>query len=623
MGILDAPAIPRESLGTKLRRLADRARTSGHAWSRPYMKTVPPWQPSTAVRQGNVRVNGGSLYVCITAGTTAASGGPTATNSGATINDGTAVWTWFGYNTVTTDPVTSQTAWAASTAYALAAQVTNGGNVYAVVVAGTSAASGGPTGTGNAIVDGTVTWTYLGVVHANPYVHDFPTYAYSTSAPSGLTNVHNFAAQPASAQAAVSVAGGSGYAVNDTITLTGGTFTVAAVLRVTAVNAGAVTAVSVQTAGAYTVLPGTPTAQGSTSGSGTAATFTVRFSQPLAARFRGCYPAGTYSSIHTQVATFQATAGAASIAQHTAIEFWSDTPRLYFRLANGADSRLCVIVDGVRYNHDALDASAAANNYYLLDFTASSGKKWRLWRIEGISLDKFSQIAIDSTSQLVASDDANRVRAVCISDSIFAGSGYGPFVPGNTVTLRLGHELGWNDVWSFTQGGTGYVNRGTNAGVTTDKYGYRIAEALALTPDIWVLMGSTNDIGQSGITAAVTAVIQAIRNGGSTAPIIVLGLWPKNDAGVAATEAAVLAGVTGADPLAKTTFIPTYNDPYLPWVGGSWNNNPAPSGLVNTSHNTSALVISGDATHPPDAGTEYLARRIANAIRANVLPTVA
>lgn len=58
--------------------------------------------------------------------------------------------------------IAAATAWAASTAYAAAARRTNGGNIYEVTVAGTSAASGGPTGTGTTIVDGTVTWKYLG-----------------------------------------------------------------------------------------------------------------------------------------------------------------------------------------------------------------------------------------------------------------------------------------------------------------------------------------------------------------------------------------------------------------------------------------------------------------------------
>lgn len=77
------------------------------------------------------------------------------------------------------------------------------------------------------------------------------------------------------AVSAAIASGGTDYAVNDTITLAGGTFGTAAVLTVTAVNSGVITAVSLTTAGSYTVLPSNPVAQGSTSGSGTTATFTM------------------------------------------------------------------------------------------------------------------------------------------------------------------------------------------------------------------------------------------------------------------------------------------------------------------------------------------------------------
>ncbi len=55
-------------------------------------------------------------------------------------------------------------AWAISTAYAVGQIRTNGGNVYVVRVAGTSAGAGGPAGTGTGIVDNTVTWDYIGVL---------------------------------------------------------------------------------------------------------------------------------------------------------------------------------------------------------------------------------------------------------------------------------------------------------------------------------------------------------------------------------------------------------------------------------------------------------------------------
>lgn len=67
-------------------------------------------------------------------------------------------------------------------------------------------------------------------------------------------------------------AAGSGYAVNDTITLAGGTSTTAAIVTVLTVNAGAIVTFSITTAGSYSVTASSFT-QTSTSGSGTGATF--------------------------------------------------------------------------------------------------------------------------------------------------------------------------------------------------------------------------------------------------------------------------------------------------------------------------------------------------------------
>ncbi len=72
--------------------------------------------------------------------------------------------------------------------------------------------------------------------------------------------------------------GGTGYLVNDTITLAGGTLAsggVAAVVTVTAVSGSVVTAASISNGGAYATTPTMPMAQASTSGVGTGATITV------------------------------------------------------------------------------------------------------------------------------------------------------------------------------------------------------------------------------------------------------------------------------------------------------------------------------------------------------------
>jgi uncharacterized phage protein gp47/JayE len=61
--------------------------------------------------------------------------------------------------------INTATAWAATTAYSVGDLVRNDSpdNIYVCITAGTSAGSGGPTGTGTAIVDGTVTWRYVGL----------------------------------------------------------------------------------------------------------------------------------------------------------------------------------------------------------------------------------------------------------------------------------------------------------------------------------------------------------------------------------------------------------------------------------------------------------------------------
>lgn len=56
----------------------------------------------------------------------------------------------------------SGTAWAPSTAYSLnAVRINDSGKAYVCTTAGTSAGSGGPTGTGTGITDGTAVWSWV------------------------------------------------------------------------------------------------------------------------------------------------------------------------------------------------------------------------------------------------------------------------------------------------------------------------------------------------------------------------------------------------------------------------------------------------------------------------------
>jgi hypothetical protein len=529
---------------------------------------------------------------------------------------------------MTSDPSSTIPAWAASTAvtagtwsgglYTAPSFCSKGANVYFCTSAGTTASSGGPTGTGTYISDGTARWNYYGPVRQTPSIEDFPTYTIGTSV-SGLANVYSAAIPSGSSVSAISVqvlSGGTGYTVGNTITLTGGTSSSPVVLTVASVTGGAVNSVTVSNAGSYTVLP-TQTVS-STGGGG--ATFVVRWPDPYWCRFRGGYLAGVNSQMIGY--TFQPTLNSTPNAIHSSLEFWSDAPKITVRFSTSS-SPCNVIVDGTRLSVGGFYSSSSTALYHTLDYTASGGRKERFYRLEFRFQPSVVAVYVDSSSTAWAPSNVDEMTIVAISDSLLSGSNYGPFQPGNTVVQRLAHELGWNNVWDFSQGGTGYINRGTGAGTTTDDFGYRVAEALTLNggagPDGWLLMGSTNDCSGSTPTAVAAAqltLIQAIR-AASSAPIIVFGIWPLDDAtytnSISSYETAMASSIATYaasinDP--SIVFIPLRNAPAGPIITGTWNN----SFNANSTNNV-VYISSGDVEHPPDLGTTYLAKVLASMIR--------
>lgn len=107
-------AMQRERPLDRVRRLASSRGRTEHPWVLAPLVGAIAWAASTAVAVGDVRSNDtGKTYICTTAGTTAASGGPTG--KGSSISDGTAVW---DYNGPQTAPVWSITATKPGTANA-------------------------------------------------------------------------------------------------------------------------------------------------------------------------------------------------------------------------------------------------------------------------------------------------------------------------------------------------------------------------------------------------------------------------------------------------------------------------------------------------------------------------
>ncbi len=120
------------------------------------------WAATTPYLLNQYIVNGLLIYQCSGAGISAAAGGPSGTAPTA-VTDGTAKWIYVAAYAPLS--ATVYASWAPGTSYQSvpATFVLNNGNLYQCTnaVAGLSAASPGPVGTGTAISDGGATWSFV------------------------------------------------------------------------------------------------------------------------------------------------------------------------------------------------------------------------------------------------------------------------------------------------------------------------------------------------------------------------------------------------------------------------------------------------------------------------------
>lgn len=250
--------------------------------------------------------------------------------------------------------------------------------------------------------------------------------------------------------------------------------------------------------------------------------------------------------------------------------------------------------------------------------TAGSGRKPRVYEIEPSSLSAAVVFGNVQTSirGMIHKHSVEEIKVAAILDSYGQGASYGPFLGGGQLPHALGRRLGWTDVRNMSIGGTGYLNPGTGA----NTYRGRIAEALAMAPDIFMLFGSLNDAQVAypalDVQAEALLTYQTIR-AGTRAPIIVCGLPPVNSSysAIVAREQALAAAVTQFnDPL--TFFVPITTAP-VPWILGAWNNTAITGTPVNAP-----MYIGGDSIHPVDAGTAYFAALLDLGVREIVLPQI-
>ena len=634
MPAISPPITLKESTGTRVRRYASNAQSK--VFKTPVCM-CPPWLPSTAVLQGNMWVNAGQRYTCVSAGTTASGAGPTAKLAGGVTTDGSAWWVYSGNNIVTSDPNTTLRTWTTSLVVTagqiyVVGGLTPGSKVYGVTISGTTSSSGtGPTGTGAGIVDGSATVTYMGVYQPSPYAQTAPILSFSSTAPTGY--VQWATAIPNKSVSAQGVFGivtkGVSNRVGDVITAVGGTFSVAATIRVTSVDAsGGVTGASLASGGTYSQLSQSTVTQGSTTGSGSGSTYNLIWPEPSWMHINNGYllgGGGGNTSVGA-VANYNPAIGSAPKQRHISAQFQTDDPApVFFWSSNGSVSNSQILYDDgngwVIYNQDRLPITGG-NVYIMLTFPA--GRKMRRFRIEtgwNSSSATLPAIYLNAASVPQKYLEPDQIKCALIADSLVDGNPLSPFSCGFHFANQLGYALDWN-VFDFSQGGTGYLNYGGGAQVTTNNYIFRTSQVCAWSPDVVVLFGSTNDIGNTSgqVTTAVQAELNSLRTGGFTGPIFVWGVESVSASGLVHEGYLQTAVSTWLDPYNLTWFVP-FSNADLPAIIGTYNNNPTPGGLTITGVNNFSTYINGsDSVHECEIAVTSLISYAVNYMKQNIFP---
>lgn len=390
--------------------------------------------------------------------------------------------------------------------------------------------------------------------------------------------------------------GGTGYVVGNTITLTGGTFLSAAILTVTAVTGGAVTGVSVLRNGVYTAVPTNPVAQGSTSGTGTGATFTVAWSVNGATtalnrvkvaaadarmRFTGVGPltnegaSGYYGN-------------ATGNGTHSTFEWATDSQRIDLNLV-GLNTNGALYVDGRQVEATPRATDATGQRFtYSLDFGTAVMRSYR-W----VALNQaFDGVWVDSTATVTAPLAQPRLLAWVLGDSYSGATGAENAASQHVMVM--GDLLGM-DVIADGVGGSGWNSASTTAPVS--RVQTRLA-ALTRAPNIVVLDLGFNDAGgdMAALAASVDATIAAVRIAAPSARLVAFG--PATPLGRTANLDLVRDAVSARCAVAGVPFVDV----------GDW---------VNAANRV--VYTGADNQHPTPRGHKYLGARRAEVVRALAL----
>lgn len=395
--------------------------------------------------------------------------------------------------------------------------------------------------------------------------------------------------------AAAIVNGGAGYAVGDQITEAGGTFFSAAIIQVVTVSSGVITGVSIRRAGAYTTAPTNPAAQGSTTGSGTGATFNLTMNAGVAStvaagltvsrssgnfRYTGYTPGDAVSGYYGN-----------TYANGTAmlVEWWSDDPHFDIRLVGNNSAYTLYVGDGssqmqrVSASSITTDASGAP---YLLTVDFAGVYRPRKFKLFGINT-AFGGLNTSGDASVWLPTEARQPLVLWFGDSYTYGTGSTMQATAacNQTCAALGFECIPNGI-----GGTGWNSSSPNEPATRMT---NILQKLSYPPTRIFLDLGLNDAGGNMTTAAASfdATVAVIDQYAPRAEVFVMG---------AATPLGATANLDLVDAM-LTARAAAYGYPFI-----------SRRNVVNTANK--GRYTGGDNLHLTDAGHEmraaYDARKI-------------
>lgn len=278
-----------------------------------------------------------------------------------------------------------------------------------------------------------------------------------------------------------------------------------------------------------------------------------------------------------------------------------------------------VLVDGKIVTPDASPLPGNSKTYrMLIDFTqggaATPANTPRQVRVEICSSAaiQVGDVVIGVLDSIWAPAASSSIRAIIFGDSWTEG-----FLMPQQYTgyaHQLGYMMGWDDLWVSGVGGTGYLKKVAG---TTITWRERIGDITANAPDVVLILGSINDTIGSVFTAAqvqteATAFYQQLTAALPNTPIFVAGVQITQPNRAASSALNTLA--TDQNNAIKAAVTGLANVYFIDIVAESWFTGSGTSAATLSDGNADRFLLS-DGTHLTQVGHDYLAQRMASAIR--------